>query len=112
YRRLDQSGGRKNIMGGKCTLGEHPFPSCDVPIGIGIVQKSSVPREDRNRKYQYSEEQCGRIGRKDQIVLLRLLKSFLGYVGCVHSCILSLQVLPLATITNGGIRRQRLELAD
>ena len=66
-------------MPGERARGQHPFPSCDVPIGIRIVQKSSVEREDRNSEYQYSEEQCHGVGRKDQVIFPRPLECLLGY---------------------------------
>jgi hypothetical protein len=71
---------RKNVVPGKRLLGEHPFPRGYMPIGIRISQESFVEREDRNSEYQYSEEQCHRIGRKDQVIFPPSRESLLCYV--------------------------------
>jgi len=63
---------------GKRMFGQYPVPCCDVPICVRIDQESSVQRKDRNGKYQYSKQQCRRIGRNDQIIFLHRLKSLSG----------------------------------
>ena len=87
-------------------FGQYPVPCCDVPICVRIDQESSVQRKDRNRKYQYSKQQCRHIGRNDQIIFLHRLKSLSGLrPQPQNQCMGSLQIILVAQ----GIGRE-LEL--
>jgi len=82
---------------GKRMFGQYPVPCCDVPICVRIDQESSVQRKDRNRKYQYSKQQCRHIGRNDQIIFLHRLKSLSGLrPQPQNQCMGSLQIILVA----------------